>query len=346
MTYEVRLAKEGEIPRQKEIWKLCFGDYDEYIDFFYSRRYREDRTALLLQDGVIVSMLTMIPVQTVFPDYLITKTAMLYAIATHPACQKRGLATRLMDFAHEYLREFGTEFAVLVPAGKELFDFYSKQNYRTGFYLREARLTLAEASRLGEDEERRLDKDEASRLGEDKPPFGENVMICSSGALTPGEYNRRRESLLQNRLYIAYSETDIACQKELSKATGADIYGLDISSPELDINKPGLDIDSPSLNKLSGVGEIRGCFAAERISPNKVLVKELLIPEDFLALAIREIVRRLPAQEYLIRTPPHLGKQMGGKLRSFGVFRALDENRGLELLNADEGLGYLGFAFD
>lgn len=41
---EIRFAKMGETVRQKEIWKLCFGDSEQYIDFYYANRYKEDET--------------------------------------------------------------------------------------------------------------------------------------------------------------------------------------------------------------------------------------------------------------------------------------------------------------
>ena len=33
---EIRPARPEEIPRQKELWKLAFGDDDAYIDYFYA----------------------------------------------------------------------------------------------------------------------------------------------------------------------------------------------------------------------------------------------------------------------------------------------------------------------
>ena len=33
---EIRPARPDEIARQKELWKLAFGDDDAYIDYFYA----------------------------------------------------------------------------------------------------------------------------------------------------------------------------------------------------------------------------------------------------------------------------------------------------------------------
>ncbi|MGE5380745.1 MAG: GNAT family N-acetyltransferase, partial [Methylocystaceae bacterium] len=87
---EIRLAKAGEIARQKEIWKLCFGDPDQYIDFFYANRYHEQDTMVLIEEEIIVSMLTMIPVEIVAINQEHLHATMLYAIATHPQYQHQG----------------------------------------------------------------------------------------------------------------------------------------------------------------------------------------------------------------------------------------------------------------
>lgn len=293
---EVRLAQKGEILRQKEIWKLCFGDPDNYIDFYYANRYKEDETLLLLHDGEIVAMLTMIPVKTVDTDKRSFNTAMLYAIATHPNYQNRGFATQLMELSTPYLRANNTEHSILVPAEKRLFDFYRKQGYRDGFCLREALLTHEQIDCL-----------EIHRSCQ-----------CTISSITPEEYNHRRNKQLKGRLYIAYGDEDITYQKKLSQLSGADIYAIDVEG-------------------------VQGCAALERVDSDKVLIKEILLPEEFIYLGIKQITQLLSAKEYILRTPAYLGEQLGGSIRPFGMIRA---DREIDLEITPEELGYLGFAFD
>jgi len=82
---EVRWAREGEIDRQKELWKLCFGDPEWYIDFYFANRYKKDETLVLLYNGEIIAMLTLMPVRTVFPDNQSAASSMLYASPRIPA---------------------------------------------------------------------------------------------------------------------------------------------------------------------------------------------------------------------------------------------------------------------
>ncbi len=48
-----------------------------------------------------------------------------------------------------------------------------------------------------------------------------------------------------------------------------------------------------------------GCFYYERISQAEVMIKELLIPERCLAAALKKISELIPAEKYIIRTPPY-----------------------------------------
>lgn len=293
---EVRLARTGETVRQKELWKLCFGDPDNYIDFYYANRYKEDETLLLLYEGEIAAMLTMIPVKTMVRDNQSFNTAMLYAIATHPEYQNRGLATQLMESSNSYLRANNQKLSVLVPAENWLFDFYRRQGYRDGFYLREVLLTPDRITSL-----------EIRRSGQ-----------CTISPVAPKEYNHRRNEQLKERLYLAYAEEDIAYQKKLSQLSCADIYAIDI------------------------VG-IKGCAAIERVNSDKVLIKEILLPEEFIIQGVLEIMRLLSAKEYTLRTPAYLGEDLGGSIRPFGMIKAGKEIE-IEILPGE--LGYLGFAFD
>jgi len=293
---EIRLAKKGETAQQIEIWKLCFGDPDSYIDFYYAKRYKEDETAVLLDDGEILAMLTMIPVRTVFPDGRSLNTVMLYAIATHPKYQSRGLATQLMDFSNRYLKARKDELSVLVPGNLQLFDYYRKQGYQDGFYIKEAIF---------------------AREGLDRLPIHKSSN-CTISPITYEEYNLRRNKQLNGRLYISYSDKDIAYQKELSQHSGADIYAVEI-------------------------GEIEGCLTIERITSDKLLIKEILLPEDYLNVAIKQIAQQQPAKEYVVRIPTYLGKHLGGSIRPFGMIKVQKESN---LVIMPEEFGYLGIAFD
>jgi hypothetical protein len=108
--------------------------------------------------------------------------------------------------------------------------------------------------------------------------------------------------MLSGRGYIAYGLNDISYQKKISQWSGADIYQLD-------------------------AGDSRGCAVIEKAAPEKFLIKELLIAEEFIPLFLKRIARDLPAKEYILRTPGYLGVSLGGILRPFGMLRVHGNTR-------------------
>lgn len=300
---EMRPALWSDMERLKAIWKLCFGDGDSFIDFYFARRFQPEQVAVYLVDQVITAMLTMIPIQYVDgPKGEKTRQgAMLYAIATHPDFQRRGIASELMEWARSYLGSRQVELCVLVPAEEKLFGFYERQGYQAGFTLREAV----------------LNRDEIRVMGKETPDF-------AVAAALPQTYNTIRNQLLRGTAYIAYGEEEVAYQKQVSRLSGADLYAL-------------------------SSGGVQGCAAVECLTEDKVLVKELLVPEALIAQGLKALAQTIPAQEFIIRTPTPWGQAMGGQIRSFGMLKRTSYREWRAVAPEDGVWGktaYLGLAFD
>lgn len=298
---KTRLVKESDLEELKEIWKLSFGDDDSFIDLYFQSIDWIKQTAVLLCDGRVVSMLTMIPVDMAGENGEKRRASMLFAIATHPDFQKRGFAERLIEFSNQYLLSMQTAATLLVPAKKELFRFYKKRGYQDGFFVREAVLHLDEIEKLA---------GPCSLPGRVTP-------------IEPAEYNRLRRKRLKGHNYLDYRDEEIFFQKRLSRMFDADLYAIMLDGAE-------------------------GCAYAERISQEEVIVKELLVPEKYLAFAMKKISELIPGEKYIVRTPPCFGEILGGTVRPFGMLRV---NKGDgKLFNSDPGYAefnsYLGIAHD
>jgi len=239
-SWEIRPAKKGEVNPQKEIWKLCFGDSDAFIDFFFAKKYKEEETMLFIHEGEVAARLTMLPVGIVAPDGESFPAAMLYAIATHPKYQNRGFAGRLIEFTHQYLNERQATFSLLVPAEKQLFSFYRKQGFMEAFYLREFLLTKEQIEKLPS-----LDANDT------------DLFIIKS--IAPAEYNRKRNQLLQGQFYLAYRDEEISYQKELSQMSGADIFGCE-------------------MGKAQGVAALER-LGSRRVLIKEILAPDTLLPQ-------------------------------------------------------------------
>lgn len=296
----IRFARIEDLPQQKLIWQLCFGDQQADIDFYYSYYDQPDKTLVFETAGLVQAMLTMLPIRGVLPNGFNLEATMLYAIATHPEHQKKGLAAMLIEKANQISQQQNQPFTILVPASLSLFDYYSKQGYRPGFWLRETRLEATQIKALGSSQD--------------------NLIAVNLTAVSAKAYNQIRQKKLAGSFHIAYADQELEYQKKSSQRSGVDIYALDVA------------------------GE-KGCAIIEKVDSAKMIIKELIIADEYLEAVLQRLACEFSASEYLIRTPVANGAKLGGKVRAFGVMRV---NQPIEeFMNIqDADCGYLGIAFD
>ncbi len=229
---------------------------------------------------------------------------MLYSIGTHPDFRNCGFSAKLMAHSEKYLAARGTVFSTLVPAEDSLFDFYGKRGYKKCFFVREALFPVHEITELETRHQYKI----------------------SVSPADPVEYNKRRSNILKQYFYTEYTIEQAEYQQKLSRQSGADIYATNFECHNNKINN------------------IKGCASVERIDKKRVVIKELLLPEESLYIPVlKRLSGVLAADEYLVRTPADLGGSLRGTIRPFGMIKVLREFD-LELLCAEQG--YLGIAFD
>lgn len=146
---------------------------------------------------------------------------------------------------------------------------------------------------------------------------------CRFVPVKPMEYNAMRRKLLEGHPHLNYRDDEIAFQKQLAVMFGADLYAIVI-------------------------GETAGCAYAERISAEEVIVKELLIQDQFLIPAVKRIAELLPANKYMIRTPAYAGETLGGRIRHFGMLRTNRRDGVSITVESCSAVSesYLGIAYD
>lgn len=120
------------ISELKKVWKECFHDEDSYIDFYYENRFSKVTTLVKRVDGIIASMLTLIPCAFV-KNEISQPLYYVYAVATRNEYQKRGYAKELILYAQQLANKEGAK-TFLVPASKSLFSYYEKLGYQTAAY--------------------------------------------------------------------------------------------------------------------------------------------------------------------------------------------------------------------
>ncbi|MCR4719601.1 MAG: GNAT family N-acetyltransferase [Firmicutes bacterium] len=118
----IRFFEEKDKEAVISLWQEAFGDKREeiavFVDFF--------KSGLLVfeNDGQVVSMLTLIKTSVGAK-----KGRYVYAVATDKKFRGMGFASRLIDFAKQYISDNDEIFLVLVPREKSLFNFYKKHGF-------------------------------------------------------------------------------------------------------------------------------------------------------------------------------------------------------------------------
>ena len=108
------------------LWKLVFGDSEEFLDGFFQKGFSFQRCRYYTQGEQVTAALHWLDCQ-----YAEQRYAYVYAVATHPDHRGRGLCSRLMEDTHAALEEQGYAGAVLVPQEESLRLFYGKMGYKT-----------------------------------------------------------------------------------------------------------------------------------------------------------------------------------------------------------------------
>ena len=114
----------------KTLWQTAFHEPMEAINGFFANGFSPDRCRYLTENGRPVSALYWFDC-----EYDGGKLAYIYAVATDPEHRGKGLASKLMQDTHAYLKALGYAGAVLKPASG-LFPFYERLGYVTSGYIR------------------------------------------------------------------------------------------------------------------------------------------------------------------------------------------------------------------
>lgn len=195
---QIRLGTPGDVPRERELWQLAFGDEGAYVDNFFETCYRPERMLLLEEDGAVQSMTAWFDTQLVLPGEGRFRAAYLYAVATDPAARGRGLAGRLLAGADEYFRSLSIPAVTTVPAEPSLHNFFGANGFQECFTLFQGTLDP----------------------GELPAPAWDNPLR----PVSPAEYGAVREKILADRPHIAYPEEALAYQAGCCALSGGGLF--------------------------------------------------------------------------------------------------------------------------
>lgn len=116
----------------RNMWKICFDDDDNFIDFQFSRKYKNENTLIFFDGEEAAASLQMFPYSITFYG---VKVSFYYlaGLCTLPQHRKKGYMALLIHKAHEIMKERNIPLSILVPAEEWLFGFYEKYGYEQVF---------------------------------------------------------------------------------------------------------------------------------------------------------------------------------------------------------------------
>ena len=193
-----RFSTPEDIPAQRQLWKLAFGDEDSYIDNFYDTYYQPQRVIVLEEEGQVRAMFAWFDTLFSIPGNEPVRAAYVYALATHPDCRGRGLAKELLTQGGRLLKDLGVPLMTTVPAEPSLHNFFSDNGFRECFIHAQYELTPTAA------------------------PF--TLPGVELKQVSPQEYDAVRKELLADCARIDYPDEALTYQAGCCKLSQGGLY--------------------------------------------------------------------------------------------------------------------------
>ena len=197
---EIRPIRPEELPARKGLWKAAFGDDDAYIDWFDRCCGGEAETLGVVEDGALVSMLTLLPHTLTLPGGGEASARYIYALATDPAARSKGYGRQLLRWTDSYLDGRGVDCITVVPAEAGLFKFFGTVGFSPRFSTRKVELLRDESK---------------------EPQPGDQIFPA-----TPEEYNAIRNRLLTGTPAVTYDTELVRYQEGMCRLSGGGLYRI------------------------------------------------------------------------------------------------------------------------
>ncbi len=120
----------------KQLWKLCFGDSDDFIHFYFDAKYSDQNTFAIYESDKMVSVLQAIPYQI----HTLGQTfdaAYISGACTHPEYRNKGYMSRLLQQTIQTLYERNVPLTFLIPQEKWLCKYYAQFGFSLDLYRSE-----------------------------------------------------------------------------------------------------------------------------------------------------------------------------------------------------------------
>ena len=139
----IQLADKHTEPQVKQLWKTCFDDTDEFINLYFSEKYKNENTLVYMQGNEVVASLQLLPYRFTFYGVEIP-IAYISGACTLPSFRSKGLMGKLLVEAFNLMQQRSIPLSVLIPAENWLYDYYSEYGYEKVFEKDDVEIPLKE----------------------------------------------------------------------------------------------------------------------------------------------------------------------------------------------------------
>lgn len=131
---------ESDLAELKSLWKEAFGDTDEFIEGFFTRRYSPG-SALVYRSGYSIASMIFFPHYEFSIEGKACGLGYICGAATRKDFRGRGMMGELVGASHKVIGGRGDWFAALIPASDSLYEYYRRFGYRELFFRTRLRIT-------------------------------------------------------------------------------------------------------------------------------------------------------------------------------------------------------------
>lgn len=115
-----------------ELWHRNFQDSEEYVRFYFDRKYSDENSLVYEENGKALSALLMLPYPMNWKGVTIA-TSYISGACTLEEARNRGLMTQLLKTAFQEMNKRGILLSTLIPAEDWLFNYYENPGYAVVF---------------------------------------------------------------------------------------------------------------------------------------------------------------------------------------------------------------------
>ncbi len=187
----IEYAEKADFNEIKNVYNACFPNEEKFCDWFYDNFFNSINVIVYRYKGKIAGMAA----ELVYSVAGLGEVTYLYSVATLPQYRGQGICRDILEKSHSEDMARGRAASVLIPASKELFDFYGRLGYKSAFYINKKEIFAAQCN---------------GRLEE-----------CS-----PKEMDLLYEKELKDILHIKRGEKYFKCMTDMYRKFGGGCLGL------------------------------------------------------------------------------------------------------------------------